>query len=106
MTLNARNVSLFGDFFRRSEGRVGWSQQADQCEGVDDDEVEKGDGAEEEGAYVSALGRGTGELGGDDAGVEVCELEDRDERDQVPEQLELDVDGREGTRSGISKTET
>lgn len=87
LTLNARSVSLLGDFFRRSEGRVGGSQDVDQIEGVGD-----GAGKDEVGMYVSALGRGVGELGADDAGVETWELE---ERDQVAERFEFGVDGRE-----------
>jgi hypothetical protein len=88
LILNVRSVSLLGDFFRRSEGRVGGSQDVDQIEGVGN-----GAGKDEVGTYVSALGCGIGELGADDAGVETWELE---ERDQVAERFELDVDGREG----------
>jgi hypothetical protein len=63
-------------------------------------------GEDEEGEYVIARGREVGEFGVDEATVETLELEDREERDHVAERLELDVDGREDGRSGISRTET
>jgi hypothetical protein len=80
-------VSILGDFFRRSEGRVGGSQDVDQFEGVGDS---AGEGEVRE--HVSALGRRVGEPGADDTGVETWELE---ERDRVAERFEFDVDGRE-----------